>query len=373
MKKISLHFFALFLIFPAQVFAKTAKQFPNISGEALFQIQADRVLTTEKNGVPANNGFMYVEPKMALNFNKNWSVKTNWRFQPNNVLTTRDHANPERYRTFLQTDRGFAISNNGLIIEELKANFENEDFQFSIGKYDPTFGTAHRKEKRIGVFASQFTEDYNLREKLGASVVGLLEGSKVSFNSFMNDTTGLSSSAVNNRRRMSRSDGLAGSSSTPSSYSVSMEGENFMGIKNWFYNAGYRSLSVAKLDNRKREIGYVLGSEYLYEISSQSALIPFIEIVKISNLTGQLNRDAYYSTMALIGRYSGWTASGSYLTRHIRQPGAAVDNISDKQFQLAIGYKFTDNFTIDVSRARIKEDNKTGSLIGFVASYNYKF
>jgi hypothetical protein len=40
---------------------------------------------------------------------------------------------------------------------------------------------------------------------------------------------------------------------------------------------------------------------------------------------------------------------------------------------LAIGYKFTDNFTVDISRAAIKEDNKTGSLIGFVASYNYKF
>jgi hypothetical protein len=373
MKKISLHFFALFLIFPAQVFARTAKQFPNISGEALFQIQADRVLSTEKKGVPANNGFLYIEPKMSLNFSKNWSVKTEWRFQPNNVLTTRDPANPERYRTFLQKDRGFAISNNGLIIEELKANFENEDFQFLIGKYDPTFGTAHRKEKRIGVFASQFTEDYNLREKIGASVSGLLENSKISFNSFMNDTTGLSSSALNSRRRLSRNDGLAGSSSTPSSYSVSMEGENFMGIRNWFYNAGYRSLTVAKLNNRKRETGYVFGSEYLYEMSGQSALIPFVELVKINNFGGQFERDAYYSTIALIGRYSGWTASGSFLTRNIKQPGTAIGDISDKQFQLAIGYKFTDNFTVDISRAAIKEDNKTGSLIGFVASYNYKF
>jgi hypothetical protein len=108
-------------------------------------------------------------------------------------------------------------------------------------------------------------------------------------------------------------------------------------------------------------------------MSGQSALIPFVELVKINNFGGQFERDAYYSTIALIGRYSGWTASGSFLTRNIKQPGTAIGDISDKQFQLAIGYKFTDNFTVDISRAAIKEDNKTGSLIGFVASYNYKF
>ena len=376
MKNFSLQLLAICLFASSAVFAKTPKQFPNISGEALFQMQADRVLSTDKPGVSANNAFGYVEPKMSLNFNKNWSAKTNWRFQPNSVLTTRDQANPERYRTFLQTNRGFNFTDNGLIVEELKANFENDDFRFFIGKYDPTFGTAHNKEKRIGVFAAQFTEDYNLREKIGAGVVGLLEGSKISFNSFFNDTTGLSGSAINNRGRAVGSNGIAGNGSTPSSYSVSMDGENFMGIKDWFYNFGYRSLSTSKTDNRKREKGYVIGSEYLYEISSQTAIIPFIEIVKINNFTGELNRDAYYTTLALIGRYSGWTASGSYLTRDIKQsPNAsrAVGKISDRQFQLAIGYKFTDNLTIDISRALIKEDNTKGSLVGAVVSYSYKF
>lgn len=363
---------AILLLSPSISFAQAPKSYPNVSGDVLVQTQFDRVLSTSKQGVAANNGFFYVEPKVSLNFDKNWSMKTEWRLQPNNVLTTRDSQNPERYRSFLATDRSTTnISEQGLLVEELKVHYENDDMRFQAGKYDPTFGTAWRKSKRIGVFAAQFNEDYNLREKLGASVTALLEGSQISFNSFMNDTTGLSNSMFNKRGEASSNGGIAGNGGFMSSYSLSMEGKNFVGIENWFYNLGYRNLSVDNRPDRYRETGYVFGSEYLYKLGKETSLIPLFEVVRLSNFGGEDGRDAKYATLALIGKYSGWTASASTVARNISHRNSKSS--SDRQIQFSIGYKFTDNLTLDISRANIKEDGRKGSLIGATMSYLYRF
>src|SRR3989338_3240739 len=102
-------FFSGFFLFACALNAEGLKKFPNISGDVLFQIQADRVLSTQKRGVSANNAFVYIEPNLVLNFNRNWAVKTQWRLQPNDVLTTRNTTYPERYRTFLQSNRSVNI------------------------------------------------------------------------------------------------------------------------------------------------------------------------------------------------------------------------------------------------------------------------
>ncbi|MBU6140570.1 MAG: hypothetical protein KGP29_03305 [Proteobacteria bacterium] len=367
-------FFIFFSLLPSLAYAEAPKSFPSITGDVLFQTQADRVISSEKDGVRANNAFIYIEPNISLNFNRNWSAKTQWRLQPNNVLTTRDSSYPERYRTFLQSDRSpLNIGQEALIVEELKAHFENEDMRFVAGKFDPTFGTAWRKSKRIGVFASQFNEDYNLREKLGAGITALLEGSQITFNTFMNDTTGLSNSTINKRGAASNNRGIAGNGGAMSSYSLSMEGKNFIGIENWFYNFGYRNLAVGKVEGRSREVAHVVGSEYLYKITRDTSLIPLMEFVNIKDFGGETGRDARYTTLALIAKYSGWIASASVVTREIKQRQRSGNDVSDHQIQFSIGYKFTNNLTLDLSRANIKENGSKGSLIGTTLSYLYKF
>ena len=196
---------------------------PILTGSILYQIQADQIISSNKENAKSSNGFIYVEPNFGIYFNQNWSVKTQWRIQNNAVLTTRDNQNPERYRTFISDNRGFGLSDTGLLIEELKLYYENEDMKFTLGKFDPSFGTVHRKSKRIGVFASQLAEDYNLREKLGVNVTALLEGSQISFSSFFSDSTDLSRSAINDRGKESRNNGLSSNTGSFSSYSVLME------------------------------------------------------------------------------------------------------------------------------------------------------
>lgn len=372
MKKFLLQFSVVYFAIFSAAYAKESQQFPNISGNILFQFEADRVLSTNASGVSPNNAYIYIEPNMSLNFNKNWSMKTDWRLNPNDSLTTRNSTYPERYRTIFQSGRGFNPQDEGLLIEELKLNFENEDLRVYAGKFDPTFGTAYRKEKRIGVFTAQFAEDYNLREKIGVGGSAFLENSKITVNSFFNDTTGLSRSAINDRGRASSNDGIAGNTGTISSYSVSMDGDNFFGVENWFYNVGYRSLGVASVNDSKREKGYVFGSEYSYKLGYQTSIIPFVEIVKIDNFTGEQGRNANYETIALIGKYSSWTSSVSYLSRNIKQSQRTY-NINDHQLQLSVGYKITNNLTIDLSRSTVKENGNSGSLVGAMMSYLYHF
>lgn len=380
--KINYKFLAILLTFSSinSAFSQDEKNSqnysePKLSGSVLYQLQGDQIISTSKRDSKSSNGFVYIEPNFGLHFDENWAVKTQWRIQPNSVLTTRDKDNPERYRTFLSDNRGFAISETGLLIEELKLYYENEDLKFSAGKFDPSFGTAHRKSKRIGVFASQFAEDYNLREKLGANVTALLEGSQISFSSFFSDSTDLSRSAIKDRGKEDKNNGLASNTGSFSSYSVLMEGENFLTIDNWFYNVGYRSLGVDK-EGRKRESGFVAGSEYLYKIGRETSLIPFVELVRIENLAGENGRVANFLTVAAIGKYAGWTASSSLMIRNIKRRNY-TENLPkrsiDRQLQFSIGYKFTDNLTLDVSRAVIKENGYDAGIFGATLNYLYKF
>ena len=254
MKKIFISFVTFFFFVEEFALAQSA-QYPNTSGQVLFEFKPDRVLSTSKTGTPGTNAYVNIEPDLALNFNKNWSIKTGWRIFP--TMQQRNSATPERSRTILSADRGINQDDTTLIVEELKAFFQNDDMKFFAGKYDATFATLYRKTKRIGVFTTDFTEDYELREKIGFGGAALLEDSEITFNTFFNDVSGLSSSGFNKSRpRESANDGLAGNTQTLSSYSVTMEGEKLFGVEKLFYNFGYRSLGVNSNGSNARETGY---------------------------------------------------------------------------------------------------------------------
>ncbi len=344
-------------------------QYPNISGKALFEFRADRVTSTDKANIDANNGKVNVDTNFALNFNKNWSLITDWKFKQ---VRNFDQNNPERYRNILSSNRGFGINDGGLVVEQLKGQFENDDARFFFGKFNPAFGSAFKKEKRIGVFTTDFTKDYELREKLGLGFTALLENSEVTVDAFFNDNTALSNSAINKRGRQNKTNGLAGDNSNPSSYTISMEGQDLFGVSDLFYNFGYRNLAVDNIAGRDNESGLVGGLEYLISLSSKTSLIPFVEIASIDNLSGEKDRNVIYTTVALVGKYSGWTASVSNVTRNIRQKNL-IGNKKDRQMQYSVGYKFSNNVAIDISRADIKEDGNKASLIGAIVSYVYDF
>lgn len=370
MKKLLTISASIFCLNANFAFAET-EYFPNVSGQVLYEFKADRVIRTTKNGIAPTNAYINIEPDFSLNLDQNWSVKTGWRIFP--TMQDRRGPFPERSRTILSSNRGFNIDDTTLIIEELKAFYQNDDMKFFAGKFDPTFATMYRKTKRIGVFTTDFTEDYELREKLGFGGAALLEDSEITFNTFFNDITGLSGSAPNNRGRESSSGNLAGNTSTLSSYSATIEGQRLFGIEELYYNFGYRNLGVnSNGGDNSRETGYTANFEYLKRLGRDTSIIPLIEYVKINNFTGRTGRNAQYLTASLIGKYSSWTASLTMVRRNIEN-NYVGSNSRDRQMQFNVGYRFTNNITLDVSRMNMKEDGYSASMFGFMLSYLYKF
>ncbi len=358
-------------------YANSAEQYPNVSGQILFESRNDHALESKKQELESNSAFINIEPDFTLSFNERWSVKTGWRILP---IRHRQYDSPERSRSILGNkegiNRGINQDDTGLIVEELKLNFENDDMKFSVGKYNPTFATLYRRNKRIGLFVTDFTEDYELREKLGFSLGALLEDSEITINSFFTDATDLSRSAFNDRDKQSRNDGLSGNAGTLSSYSITMEGQKFLGVENLYYNLGYRSLGVDKQDSQgSREIAYTANLEYLHKINRLTSIIPVFEIVKLNNFTGRKNRDGEYITTSIIGKYSGWSASISSILRNLdnNYPSALTSKSHDRLMQLSIGYKFANNIAVDINRASVREDGHRAALLGLMISYLYEF
>ncbi|MFT6076926.1 MAG: hypothetical protein ACJA02_000370 [Myxococcota bacterium] len=359
---------AIFVAFISFGFNSFANQYPNISGKALFEVRADRVTSSDKNNIKPSNGNVLMDADVKLSINKKWSVITNVEFEP---VTQQSSSNPERYRQILATKRGNGIGTNGLVINELKGQYVNKDARFFFGKFNPAFGSAFEKEKRIGVFTTDFTQDYKLEGKLGAGFTALLTNTEITADVFFNDTTALSNSAIRHRGSEKRSDGLAGNTSSPTSYSVAVEGQDLFGVRDLFYNVGYRHLQVDEILGRDDETGFVGGLEYLLPLGPSTSLIPFIEVASINNFTGQEGRDILYSTIALMAKYSSWSASISSVTRDIDIKNSK--GITDRQLQYSLGYKFTNNLAVDLSHMSLKEDGNKATVIGAVVSYVYNF
>ena len=168
----------------------------------------------------------------------------------------------------------------------------------------------------------------------------------------------------------------SGNNDNLSSYSVNLKTSKTLGFDNWFSNLGYRSLGVKHSLNGSREFGMVLNSEYLWQYGKMS-IVPYLELVKINNFTGEKDRNALYSTTAMMLRYNNWNMSGSFINRNIKNK---IKNysIKDYQAQISVGYKFKNGFAIDLTRANIKESSlnsvsSKASLIGANLSYLYKF
>ena len=367
-------FFVIFLVIGVVSFISNSfaedDQYPNISGKVLFESRSDRLMSSNKDNISKDYSSINIEPAFSLNVNNNWSVKTNWRISP---FYNRDSSKPERFREILsENHRSIQFGHEDLLVEQLKGEFQNDDMKFFFGKFNPSFGTAWKRDKKIGIFTSDFTRDYELREKIGVGGTAILEKSEITLSGFFNDVSGLSATALNKREKEPVSDGVAGNTSSLSSYVISIDGKDFLDVANLTYNFGYSKLTVDNIQNRADQSGYVGGLEYTIPVGFNTYVMPYMEVAKINNMAGELDRNALYTTLALIGKYNGWTGSISRIGRDIRQKNI-YGNVEDYQVQVTAGYKFRNNISVDVTRMRLKEDGYNASLIGILVSYTYQF
>ncbi len=352
----------------------TANQnFPYISGDFMLENRTDfanNIKSSNATKPEQFNSFFYLESNGNLHLHNNWQIKTNWRIQPNATINNRLTNYPENYRKIFQDDRGWQLSSNAVILEEIKLQFSNEDLKLSLGKLDPQFGTAHFNTKRIGVLTKDFTEDYNLREKLGASLVVPLSQHQLKLSLFTNDTTKLSSSALDTREANINKN-IAGNNRSLNSFAISALGTNLFYNRNLSYSIGYRKQQVDSAPNMATENALTANIEYVSKVLGED-VVYFTEVFQANNFMGEAERKALYGVMSILVKYQKWQVGSTKIFRNIESKLLQY-NYRDYQNQFNIGYRINPEFTIDATLAQVKERGIKGNLLAFNFRYFLSF
>lgn len=350
--------------------ANAQGQYPNVTGEIFMESRAGFMNDENSSSTYSDSVVANIEPRFSINLNNNWSVKSQWKLSSIKKRSRSDFAIGNVYVSDNFPD---SVDDYGLVIEEIKGDYRNDDLNFFFGKFNPTFGSAWDKRKRIGLFVTDYAEDYELREKLGAGVAALFDGDGVvTLNLFFNDNTPLSDSAFNRRGKNNSATKIAGNRKALSSYSVTVDGNNFLGVENLKYNFGFRNLQIDnKVGGFADERGAVAGLEYSHEINYKTNLVPFFEISKINNFFGVKNQDILYITSALTLKHGNWNLGLSNVSREI--DGGSTQDHTDNQFQIFTGYQFKNGVAVDVVYLDVKENSAEATGFGVGVSYLYEF
>ena len=175
MKKIIIQ--SLTLIIIASIANANSLQSPNISSNLLILNHSDYI--SKDNNIKKFNSYFFAKADTKFKFSNNMQLNTNIEFFPDAQFSSNIEQQYKPYHDITNNNRGFNFFNNSLIVEELNFQYSNEDLEFKIGKYNPNFGNLWYKNNRIGIYSWQFSEEYNIREKIGAQISALLENSKI--------------------------------------------------------------------------------------------------------------------------------------------------------------------------------------------------
>lgn len=352
-KILKLIYIAIIIAFSGQSLA----QYPRTSGDIIINLGIDK-LSAKGANVKQYNSIIETQSDLSLEINKNWSVKTLWQSRRS---SKDDYINRQLYNPILaKKNRQISPADESIFIEELKVNFENEDLDFFVGKFNPHFGNGWNKKRRSSFFTILFARDYQLREKIGFGVTAIFEESELSFSTFFNDNTDLSNSAINRRGKNRADYKMPGNNGSLSSYVIDLSGKNFLTLEDLSYHLSYKKIDVDDQD-LSEENGYLANFEYLWQMTSKTSIIPFYEISITNNVNGVKGRDVMHQIAALNFNYSSWNLTTSYFSKDITE----INNeISDKYIEYNIGYRISDNMKIDFSRL-----SSTENEIGYRSFY----
>lgn len=354
--------------------------FPYLSGNLLFRYNADFLTGHHrKDFLGKNNSMSYadVEANLNVNFTETFSIASKLVFEPTQKRTykgsvyTNDFYAQEKY-----LKRKHYLKEYGLKVEELYAQYKNDDFNAGVGKFNPSFALGYDKTRYIGTNGSRFTEEYELTEKVGAFASMNLPFFRFRANFFFDDTSFLSDSVIRNRKKLKK-DIVAGDTNKMNNFSLTTE---FLLPEDFKINLGMRRLAVEKryLDP---EYGYTFGIEKIFDDISGFEIIPFFETVYLNNFRGEKERDVYYATLNIPFIYKNWNftiTESAKLDRNnkkTRYNTVKYGNKTSHFTQFNIGYKFENGIMFDVSKTFGKEykkfDDSNKKLKSDLNSWNF--
>jgi hypothetical protein len=185
------------------------------------------------------------------------------------------------------------------------------------GKFNPGFGTAW--DKTPGIYGTEFAEDYELTEKIGAQLqfeAGAGKLGMLTFGAalFFADTSVLSDSIITSRGQLSLADGGAGNTESLKSVSLFAEGKKTLKFSSLTYHLAFRHQS-AGLGDAGDENGVVFGFIYKNETDIKNDNEPKLqlnaEIAAFEHFQGGVN-DAGFVTGGVEVSKDDWLGQASF-------------------------------------------------------------
>lgn len=335
------------------------------------------------------NGYLNINGNLDLDFENNFHLINTFEFRPvqkrvydggyghNSIILNNSPLIDDFYGKENHLKRKYHFSHYGLIAEELYIKYKEEAFLVGLGKFNPSFGYAHDKNRLGGVYNARLSDEYALREKLGAFVAFDSEFFVLRGDFFFDDQTFLSEDLFQ-RRGIDKSEYGAGATKKLNNFSVTSE--LIFDTKKLY--ASIRRLAVTNSEERA-EKGYLVGFQnYLEENEYEFGLNPLVELAYFENFNGNKDRDVIFTTASLPLFYKGWNFVGSYTLKHDKEK--FYKNYASYIAQISVGYEFKNGVAVNVAKKREKSAKKTTNSgntkevkyydsWGFDIAYNFKF
>jgi len=335
---------------------------PRISGEIGIEVQNDNTYQSDDTDAEQNELANETEATVVL------EALEGLKLVAHGVFESVEDPDPRE-------DRAFA--DQGAYLEELFLEYTHETsfggLGVKAGKFNIDFGRGW--DVAPGLYGAEFAEDnYELTERIG------LEGAidltteqfgahRLTLATFFADTTGLSSSVIQDRPIVKIEDGGASNTEDFSSYAVGLSGD-ILAVDNLSYHLGYL-VQAGGVASTADETGYAAALMYEIPVTETLSINPFVEAVQQNDAGAIDGTDTLSLTGAVEVTFEGWNTAVAYTDRATQTSGAP--DADDYQVQISAGYEFENGFAFDVGWREFEESTIKSQVVGALASYTIVF
>lgn len=328
---------------------------PFVSGELLFELENDNVLSSTDPAAEFNSLYPTVELGAVIGLTPVFSI--------NFGLTLEQVLEPDSDNYFQDI---------GIFIDHVNIQADLMGATVVAGKFAPTFGKAW--EEAPGLFGPDLAEDYEITEMIGFGISYPFDAGEngthtFNANAFFVDTTVMSESLLTNRGRVTLADGGPANTGRLDNFSLTLDGEEIAAAPGLSYNFGFTYLSAGVGDAADQQ-GYVFGLMHSTDLANGATVGLIGEIVYFNNAGGTLD-DATYFTAGFSFEKDSWHGELAGTIRQISLADGGADTTS--LLQVSGGYVFENEVDLTVGYAYVDEVGTTSHTVGIQLSKSFSF
>ncbi|WP_040476999.1 hypothetical protein [Paramagnetospirillum caucaseum] len=310
----------------------SSDQKPSISGTVNMFI-ADRWRYAAEDKTQRNDLFVFVEPFIKANFNKELSIQTLFTYDP----AVDPHPDESR-----------AFANEQLHLKNLVLDYSKDEWGVYGGRFAAEFGQAWLTLP--GYFGRELAEDNAIWDRNGVggwmNVKGGETGTvRLAASAFMLDTTIMSKSWIGTptRTRKRQFDGGQSNTGRLDSFALSATGTKLPSMEGFSWHTGVlrqevRKISTTNSDIPDAELGVVGGIRQEWKFDDWLVVAPMFEYQHFWNRGGVQRAERDYISTGMEINPANWRLSVGYTLRISNAPN--VEEKRDYLFNTSLGYEF---------------------------------